>query len=174
MLAVTCTGPCLEETAFLADLPDSQLQLTASSYRRDGLSADDSRLNALASWSAADNDTNPYIQADLGGIKQIVAIATKGRGSSDYAQWVTSYTISCSTIDDDSTYINVPTTFPANSDKNTVMKHSIVPAVAARYVRLHPQTWHDHPSLRWEIYGCDHATSGMVYLLHVYISFPAV
>ena len=163
MFAVTCSGPCPAQTAFLADLPDSQLQLTASSFRRDGLSADDSRLNALASWSAADDDANPYIQADLGAIMHIVAIATKGRGSSDYAQWVTSYTISYSTTDDDSAYTDVSITFPANSDQNSEMKHSIVPAVAARYVRLHPQTWYIRPSLRWEIYGCEHTTTGMLH-----------
>ena len=163
MCAVTSTGPCPAQAAFLADLPDSQLQLTASSFRRDGLSADDSRLNTLASWSAADDDANPYIQADLGAIMHIVAIATKGRGSSDYAQWVTSYTISYSTTDDDSAYIDVASTFPANSDRDTAMKHSIVPAVAARYVTLHPQTWYDHPSLRWEIYGCDHTATGKLH-----------
>ena len=161
MCAVTSTGPCPAQAAFLADLPDSQLQLTASSFRRDGLSADDSRLNALASWSAADDDANPYIQADLGAIMQIVAIATKGRGNLD--QWVTSYTISYSTTDDDSAYTDVSITFPANSDQNSEMKHSIVPAVAARYVRLHPQTWYIRPSLRWEIYGCEHTTTGMLH-----------
>ena len=161
MFAVTCTGPCPAQTAFLTDLPDSQL--AASSRSTDALSADDSRLNAPDSWAAAADDTNPYIQADLGAIMHIVAIATKGRGSSNYAQWVTSYTISYSTTDDDSAYTDVSITFPANSDQNSEMKHSIVPAVAARYVRLHPQTWYIRPSLRWEIYGCEHTTTGMLH-----------
>ena len=92
-----------------------------------------------------------------------MAIATKGRGSNIYSQWVTSYTISYSTTDDDSAYIDVSITFPANSDRDTLMKHSIVPAVNARYVRLHPQTWYFHASLRWEIYGCDHTATGKLH-----------
>ena len=142
------------------DLPDSQL--SASSYYDQTVAADDSRLNALKAWSPSVT-TNQYIQADLGELKQITAVATQGRTMLDQhvEHWVTSYTISHST--DDSTYDAIQSTFDANSDINSIVENSIVPAVNARYVRLYPQTWNGHPSLRWEIYGCDHTTSGRVY-----------
>ena len=142
------------------DLPDSQL--SASSYYDQTVAADDSRLNALKAWSPSVT-TNQYIQADLGELKQITAVATQGRTNyhQHNYQFVTSYTISHSI--DGSTYDVIQSTFDANSDRDSIVENSIVPAVNARYVRLHPQTWQDHPSMRWEIYGCDHTTSGMAY-----------
>ena len=40
-----------------------------------------------------------------------------------------------------------------NSDEDTVRKHYLAPFLA-RYVRLHPRTWHGAVGLRWELYGC--------------------
>ena len=45
-------------------------------------------------------------------------------------------------------------TFYANNDRNTIVCNSFSPLVA-RFVRLYPQTWVNHTSLRWEVYGCD-------------------
>ena len=141
----------------MAGLPDNQL--TASSYFGDSVAPFDSRLNDPKSWSAGQTDTNPHILADLSALRQITAVATQGRGNGD--EWVTSYTIWHST--DNSRYHTVSNIFAANSDRNTVVEHDMVPTITARYLRLHPLAWHSWPSLRWEIYGC--AYTGMV---HVY------
>lgn len=37
---------------------------------------------------------------------------------------------------------------------NTIVSQSISPAIVARFVRIHPQTWHGHISMRVEFYGC--------------------
>ena len=44
--------------------------------------------------------------------------------------------------------------FSANSDRNTVVKHSIIPNIEARFVQLHPKTWRAGISMRMELYGC--------------------
>ena len=42
--------------------------------------------------------------------------------------------------------------FPANSDKNSIVKHSLSTDVKARYVRFYPVTHKSHPCLRVEIF----------------------
>ena len=142
------------------DLPECRL--SASSIYDWNLSPAHSMLNTQTAWSPALANTNQYIQVDLGELRQITAVATQGRNNN---QWVTSYTISHSS--DGTTYIDVPTTFNANTDRNTVAERDVVPTITARYVRLHPLTWNSWPSVRWEIYGCDYSASGMLYRLQL-------
>ena len=54
-----------------------------------------------------------------------------------------------------SSYDDVEWVFEGNYDSNTVVTHSLEIAVAARYVRVYPQSWRQHMSMRWEVYGCD-------------------
>ena len=47
--------------------------------------------------------------------------------------------------------------FTANGDRNTVVTNYLEPPiVGARYVRIQPQDWNVHISLRFEILGCDY------------------
>ena len=45
--------------------------------------------------------------------------------------------------------------FAGNTDRNTVITHSLKPHIEARYIRIHPKT-HNHNGrcLRAELYGC--------------------
>ena len=45
--------------------------------------------------------------------------------------------------------------FTGNSDRNTLIKHSLKPHIEARYIRFHPRT-HSYKAacLRAELYGC--------------------
>ena len=67
-------------------------------------------------------------------------------------------------VDDDYAFVNGTSgsvrLFPGNSqasvdDKDLVVENEFDWPVAARFVRLHPQTWIRAVSLRWELYGCD-------------------
>ena len=44
--------------------------------------------------------------------------------------------------------------FPGNKDRFSVVSHPLVPPVIARFIRIKPQTWHSHISMRVEFYGC--------------------
>ncbi|XP_033755078.1 uncharacterized protein LOC117338027 [Pecten maximus] len=44
--------------------------------------------------------------------------------------------------------------FTGNSDRNTVVKSSLVPSIKAVYVRINPRSWSIHISLRFDISGC--------------------
>ena len=44
--------------------------------------------------------------------------------------------------------------FYGNQDSDTVVKNVLIPPITARYIRLMPVEWHNHISMRVEIYGC--------------------
>ena len=39
------------------------------------------------------------------------------------------------------------------------------PSINARYIRVHPKTWHNHISMRMELLGCPSGTDNIVRLL---------
>ena len=54
--------------------------------------------------------------------------------------------------------------FMGNNDRSTEVIHQVrelVHPLLARYVRLHPQTWQGHVSMRFEVYGCPHFAEGL-------------
>ena len=74
-------------------------QITASSY--DGLvhAPSHARLNfqeiknkAAGAWAARESDVSPWLQVDLGArYAKLTRVATQGRNSFNYPQWVTKY-----------------------------------------------------------------------------------
>jgi hypothetical protein len=44
--------------------------------------------------------------------------------------------------------------FGGNMDKNTERRHYLNTPFVARYIRVHPKTWHNHIALRAAILGC--------------------
>ena len=44
--------------------------------------------------------------------------------------------------------------FAANSDRDTIVSQVLTPRFRARYVRFVAMTWHNHISMRAELYGC--------------------
>ena len=43
--------------------------------------------------------------------------------------------------------------FVGNRDRNTVVEHSFDAPIVTRFVRLYPQTYSGHMTMRWEVYG---------------------
>ena len=39
-------------------------------------------------------------------------------------------------------------------DKDTVVKHELNKEIKTRYIRFRPTGWHNHISMRVEVYGC--------------------
>ena len=98
-------------------------------------------------------------------VKYLNKIATQCRATDAFgAQCVTSYYVKvASTTDDDYTDVcgtdSCPQLFTGNDptrDYETVVTNEFDWPIAARFVRLNPQSWAGHITLRWEIYGCDY------------------
>ncbi|XP_028514229.1 EGF-like repeat and discoidin I-like domain-containing protein 3 isoform X2 [Exaiptasia diaphana] len=133
-------------------IPDSKI--TASSYSASYLPSY-ARLNAAlgnGGWTANPNTLGDWIQVDLSKVTRITAIATQGRQGSSY--WVKTYSLQYS--DDGTNFKDYEggKTLPGNSEGSTVVKTNLDPAIAARYIRLLPKTYHNHMILRMELYGC--------------------
>ena len=101
-------------------------------------------------WCARDLNTNQWVEADLGRPRRILSVSTQGRG--DYAQWVKSYKLQYRNKKTESWKRIGRHAFTGNSDQNSVVKHKLRKLhITARYVRLIPQSWHNHMSMRWDI-----------------------
>ena len=44
--------------------------------------------------------------------------------------------------------------FQGNTDQNTAVENVLVPVIVARYLRIHPVTWHTYISMRAGFRGC--------------------
>ena len=104
-------------------------------------------------------------QVDLGAIKYLTRIATQCRGWTRALQCVTSYYVAVATMSGaGGTHVcsttGCPHLFTGNDgnddgDSEEVVTHEFDWPIAARVVRLNPQSWLRKIALRWELYGCD-------------------
>lgn len=107
-------------------------------------------------WRPLWDDTNQFIQVDLGQMYRITGIATQGCDSEPW--WTTSfmlqYSVDNHTWQDYMDPVRKTLSLIGNSDQGTVNKQSLV-MFHARWVKLWPVMWRTHISLRMEVYGCD-------------------
>ncbi|XP_071485803.1 EGF-like repeat and discoidin I-like domain-containing protein 3 [Diadema antillarum] len=135
-------------------IPDSSI--TASSCYDGGLCTQHARLNGPTSWSVSVLNTNQWLQVQLDSNYLVSGIITQGRATAN--QYVTSYKVSSSVDNVDWTEYMDPFTggvkvFPANYDMTSQVRHYFRRAMTARYIRLHPNTYFGHMSLRLELIG---------------------
>ena len=50
--------------------------------------------------------------------------------------------------------------FPGNNDRYTPVSHDLKIPIIARYIRINPETWQSHISMRAEFYGCKEGENG--------------
>jgi len=140
-------------------IPNSAL--TASTVYDANHAAMLARLNLAApsgkagSWCAKKNDVNQWLQIDLGTPTTVTKVATQGR--QEHNQWITSYSLSYSLAGSfwvQYTVRGKKKVFRGNFDRDSIIVHKIFPPFHARFVRIHPLTWHAHVSMRAELYGC--------------------
>ena len=148
------SGPCGGRFAYIADVQDSAL--TGSSQHSAYLFSY-SRLNHhYRAWFTT-NRNNEYLQADLGVVRRVEKVATRGNYGGTY--WVTSYKFTYSVTGSSYTFVlkndNSQRIFAGNSDANSVVENVFDDAFDARYVRIYPMTWRSNPVIRWEVYGCE-------------------
>ncbi|KAL9976334.1 hypothetical protein ACROYT_G013624, partial [Oculina patagonica] len=137
-------------------------QITASSERSANHAANQGRLHfagKAGSWSAASSDANQWLQIDLVYKMTVTRLATQGRNSTEYWQWVTRYKLQHGNDGVEfQTYReqgqSTDKEFAGNTDKNSVVYHELNPPIRARYIRFVPVAWSVYISLRVEVYGC--------------------
>ncbi|CAH1796402.1 unnamed protein product [Owenia fusiformis] len=157
-LVADCTPEQLISGA--TSVPDSALK--SSSDWNSAHRAANVRINQqkgggrTGAWSAGKNDKNQWIQVDLGMRLRIKSIVTRGRP--DSRQWVTSYFVQ---YGDDGKFwedyqepYKTKKLFRANKDQNSPVTNKLRSPFLARYVRILPQGWFGHVSMRMEVLGC--------------------
>eukprot|EP00057_Strongylocentrotus_purpuratus_P014292 XP_011668766.1 PREDICTED: uncharacterized protein LOC590339 [Strongylocentrotus purpuratus] len=137
-------------------------QLSASTCYDTNSCADRARLNQVASgektgaWTAQTNDNSQWIQVDLLSDFELSGIVIQGRSDTD--EWVTSFRFQyrpdgqaalIDVVDDNGANV----TFTGNSDGDSLVINMLPLPVAARYVRILPQTWNSYISMRFELLG---------------------
>ncbi|XP_068729956.1 lactadherin-like isoform X3 [Montipora capricornis] len=145
-------------------IPNSAVTASSTWHGLTGYGPWQARLNnaengqtSSGSWSASKNAVGEWLQIDLGKETVVTKIATQGRPLDYLLQWVSSYKILLSL---DGTNWNAyrsdgsEKVFKGNSDTGTIVSHKLVPRITSRYVRFSVMSWHNHISMRVELYGC--------------------
>ncbi|MCS6934994.1 MAG: discoidin domain-containing protein [Chitinophagales bacterium] len=115
----------------------------------------------VVGWAVDQNNTGDWWQVDLGSVRPVNGIASQGREDAD--QWLTQYTVQLSY--DGSNWFNVPGTFTANGDRNTVVTNWFG-QYHARYVRINTinNAYVNHQSARFEVLSIPEGSSNTVVL----------
>jgi hypothetical protein len=102
-------------------------------------------------WAAAHQDKDQWFQIDLGMVKWVYGVRTRGRPDADH--WVTYYRVSYSK--DGVLWTTLPRRFKGNEDRHHEKVNQWIP-VKARFVRLLIDDWNRFISLRAaSLFGCD-------------------
>jgi len=155
---------CRPRPLGLMDSTIRDWQLAASSVVSRAMDPDcavkNARLYASGkkAWCPEHRKENEWILVDLGVQSEVAGIMTQGRDKKGSQAWVTHYHISYSEdayrwewardIYGDKKLLS------GNTDSFTVKVSYLEHPVTARFLRLHVQAWHNHPSLRMDIIGC--------------------
>ncbi|XP_039252075.2 lactadherin-like [Styela clava] len=113
-------------------------------------------LNPSGAWCAATNNGNQWLQVDLQEPTTVAGLLTQGR-TNCCNQWVRSFKVSYGNSESSlAMYQENGATkiFTGNHDKTTIKENRFSQPITARYIRLHPVTWHEHLSMRIEILDC--------------------
>eukprot|EP00961_Rhodomonas_salina_P197483 2664771-Rhodomonas_salina.1 len=86
------------------------------------------------------------MQLYVGASTAVAGVATKGRG--DSSQWVKSFKVKYSLDATTWTDVDAGATFTGNTNQNTEVPNLFAAPVQAAYVRIYPQTWNSHMSMR--------------------------
>ncbi|CAH1794007.1 unnamed protein product, partial [Owenia fusiformis] len=130
---------------------DSTHYLGTNRSRLDTTGESDHETLKGGSWTAAVEHDNQWIQAEFSKVMTVSGVVTQGRFDED--QWVESYKFFYGDTEDKlEEYEEI---LPGNEDRNRHVINLIEPPVNARFVRINPQAWKDHVSLRFDVIGCN-------------------
>ena len=151
----------VEETGLAPEQPPpppsepEQKQLTTPNSMRSASSVWDDRglnyklekcgnsmIDSSGGWCSGANNVGQWIQLDNGKVGTISGVVTQGR--KDSTQWVTSFKVKYK--DESGSWWDIDgKTFPSKYSKVTT---TFSKPVRSRYIRIYPQTWNKHISMR--------------------------
>eukprot|EP00121_Abeoforma_whisleri_P001351 Awhi_evm1s1199 len=110
-------------------------------------------LDSDKSWSVGSLVVGEYYQIDIGSLQKVAGVITQGRNPNPndgygYGQSVTSYTVEYSNDLNSWQKVNDDFIFTGNYDSTNHKVTNKFSPVLARYVRIYPQTWKNHMSMR--------------------------
>jgi hypothetical protein len=115
-----------------------------------------SMISSTGGWCAQANHVGEWIQLDNGKLGSISGVITQGRKDAD--QWVKSFKVKYK--DESGSWWDVDgKTFSGNVDKNSKVTTTFSKPVRARYIRIYPQTFHGHMSMRADMFAGDTRTN---------------
>jgi hypothetical protein len=115
-------------------------------------SCGNSMIDSPGGWCSGSNSVGQWIQLDNGKIGSISGVITQGRKDAD--QWVKSFKVKYK--DESGSWWDVDgKTFTGNVDKNSKVTTTFSKPVRARYIRIYPQEWNDHMSMRADMFAGD-------------------
>jgi len=123
--------------------------LLDSSYPGGGLAG-----NAASGWSSCINDVNQWIKISATHPVEWTGVITQGRAPDfgTYNQWVTSFQVDVSSDGVNWTAVDGGNTFTANTDMNTKVENMFKKPVKGQALRIKPQSWNNHMSMRFDAY----------------------
>ena len=107
------------------------------------------RLDSVQGWSAQNNTVGEWYQLDNGVVGKITGVAIKGRATA--GQWVTGFKVKSKGATGTWTDVDSGKVYTGNTDMTTQVDVTFDTPVDARYIRIYPQTWNGHMSLRADI-----------------------
>jgi len=121
-------------------------------------SCGNSMMDSSGGWCSKHNSVGQWIQLDNGKLGSISGVITQGRKDAD--QWVKSFRVKYK--DQSGSWWDIDgKTFPGNSDRNTKVTTTFSKPVRARYIRIYPQTWNGHMSMRADMFAGDTHTNNL-------------
>lgn len=135
-----------------AIIPNASLSASSEYTGAGPVPAINGRLNGPNGWGPATATVGQWWQVDMGSVRDIVRVATQGRGSnSAAAQWITTYKLQYSPDGTTWTDYNSGQVLTGNTNQGSVVTANLT-LFSARYVRFLPQTWNGYPVGRFEVY----------------------
>jgi len=143
--------PIPEPTPVLRDTPETMRHAsTVWSGQAIGVGHGLGRLDSVQGWSAQNNAVGEWYQLDNGVVGKIAGVAIKGRAVA-HDQWVKTFKVQSKGAT--GTWVDVESgkVYTGNTDKETQVDVTFTAPVEARYIRIYPQTWNNHMSMRADI-----------------------
>ncbi len=107
------------------------------------------RLDSTGGWCAKNLEIGEWYQMDNGVVGKITGVAIMGRGSNE--QWVKTFKVQSKGATGTWTEVDSGKVYTGNTDKETQVDVTFDAPVDARYIRIYPQTWNNHMSMRTDI-----------------------
>ena len=144
-------APPADPTPVLRDTPETMRNAsTVWSGEAIGVGHGRGRLDSEQGWSAQNNTVGEWYQLDNGVVGKIAGVAIKGRAAA-FDQWVETFKVQSKGATGTWSDVDSGKVYTGNTDMETQVDVTFDAPVDARYIRIYPQTWNNHMSMRADI-----------------------